>query len=49
MIGVGLGLAGALASRRLIEALLTAVALLACWLSARRASRLSPLEALRAD
>jgi predicted permease len=67
MIGVGLGLAGALAGGRLIEALLynvsprdpvvigvvtlllTAVALIACWLPARRAARLSPLEALRTD
>ncbi len=67
MIGVGLGLAGALAGGRLIEALLynvsprdpvviggvtlllTAIALVACWLPARRAARLSPLEALRTD
>jgi predicted permease len=67
MIGVGLGLAAALAGGRLIEALLynvsprdpavigtvtlllTAIALLACWLPARRAARLSPLEALRTD
>jgi predicted permease len=67
MIGVGLGLAAALAGGRLIEALLynvsprdpiviglvtlllTGIALVACWLPARRAARLSPLEALRTD
>jgi putative ABC transport system permease protein len=67
MSGVGLGLAGALAGGRLIEALLynvsprdpvviglvtlllTGIALVACWLPARRAARLSPLEALRTD
>ena len=67
MIGIGVGLAVALAGGRLIEALLynvsprdpvvlgavtlllTAVAVIACWLPARRAARLSPLEALRID
>jgi ABC-type antimicrobial peptide transport system permease subunit len=67
MIGIGLGLAAALAGGRLIEALLynvsprdpvvigvvtlllTGIALVACWLPARRAARLSPLEALRTD
>jgi putative ABC transport system permease protein len=67
MIGIGLGLTGALAGGRVIESLLynvsprdpivigvvtlllTGIALVACWLPARRASRLSPLEALRTD
>jgi putative ABC transport system permease protein len=67
MIGIGLGLAGALAGGRLIEALLynvsprdpvvigavtlllTSIAFIACWLPARRAARLSPLDALRTD
>jgi predicted permease len=67
MIGVGLGLAAALAGGRVIEALLynvsprdplvigvvtlllTGIAVVACWLPARRAAHLSPLEALRTD
>jgi putative ABC transport system permease protein len=33
----------------LVTLLLTGIALVACWLPARRAARLSPLEALRTD
>lgn len=32
-----------------VTLLLTSIALVACWLLARRAARLSPLEALRTD
>jgi ABC-type lipoprotein release transport system permease subunit len=32
-----------------VTLLLTLIALVACWLPARRAARLSPLEALRTD
>jgi predicted permease len=67
MVGIGLGLAAALAGGKVIEGLLynvsprdpivigavtlllTVIALVACWLPARRAARLSPLEALRTD
>jgi ABC-type lipoprotein release transport system permease subunit len=33
----------------MVTLLLTVIALVACWLPARRAARLSPLEALRSD
>ena len=67
LIGIGIGLPGALASTRLMKSLLfgvtasdpvtfiligtviAAVAFLACWLPARRAARVNPIEALRVE
>ena len=67
LIGVGLGLIGALAATRLVKSflyevsatdpltftgialLLIAIALLACWIPARRAPKVDPMIALRCE